>query len=99
MRPEFDHLAILGSYNFHGDCHYLFAEQLEVTHMNLIITLALLALFAEVLLCFCRKTKKEPAAMEERKASPCDHCPFWSECRGEDKSNCLMYKAEDEIYG
>lgn len=66
--------------------------------MDLIIVFLIFYAFGAFFSWICRKTKKEAAAMEERKTSPCDNCPFWSECQGQDKEDCLMYKAEDEIY-
>ena len=66
--------------------------------MDLIIIFLIIAGFSAFFSWICRKTKKETGAMEERKTSPCDYCAFWCECQGQDKEDCLLYRAEDEIY-
>lgn len=62
--------------------------------MDLIIPLLILAGLA---LIVAYSLTREPKFT--KKESPCDHCPYWSECQGEDKSDCLLYKIEEDVYG
>lgn len=70
----------------------------EVVTLDLIKVILIIAGSAAFLSWLCSLSKKEAAAMEERKTSPCDYCAFWCECQGQDKEDCVLYKAEDETY-
>lgn len=62
--------------------------------MDLIIPILILAGLV-LIVVYSRSREKKPAM----KDSPCNHCPYWSECQGEGKADCLLYKIEEDVYG
>lgn len=34
---------------------------------------------------------------QEEDLERCTGCPFWSECQGEEKDDCLQYNTEEEV--
>lgn len=62
--------------------------------MDLIIPILILTGLA-LIVVYSRSREKKPTIAK----TPCDNCPYWSECQGKDKSDCLLYKTEEDVYG
>ena len=70
----------------------------EVVAMDIIIP-ALIAVGLSLLVIVVAMKESSRQSRLEEKESPCDSCPYWTECQGKDKSDCLLYKTEEDLYG